>query len=68
MAAETTKQQLASLLLGRPVAPWALERRAAGVTWRQIATELREATDGKIDVPPQTLINWTARVQDRVAS
>lgn len=58
MATETTKQRLASLLLGTKVAPWLRERRAERKPWRVIATELREATNGEIDVPIQTLINW----------
>jgi hypothetical protein len=56
----TDKQRLASALLGRPVVPWVRERRNAGLTWRRIARELFDATDGKIDVVPLTLVNWTS--------
>jgi hypothetical protein len=55
--AETPKQRLASLLLGQAVAPWIRARRP-DTSWRLIAAELREKTQGEIDVPPQTLINW----------
>lgn len=58
MDTETTKQRLASLLLGQPVAPWIRARRP-GTSWRVICAELREATKGEIDVPIQTLINWS---------
>lgn len=54
---ETPKQRLASILLGTPVAPWIRTRRPH-TTWRHISLELREATNGEIDVPVQTLINW----------
>lgn len=58
MATETPKQRLASLLLGTPVTPWIRLRRLRGLAWRHIGAELRDATQGEIDVPPQTLINW----------
>lgn len=58
MAHETPKQRLASVLLGQPVAPWIRARRP-GKSWRLIGIELREATNGEIDVPIQTLINWS---------
>lgn len=57
METETPKQRLASVLLGTPVAPWIRARRPH-TTWRHISQELREATNGEIDVPVQTLINW----------
>lgn len=57
MPTETPKQRLASLLLGTPVAPWIRERRPEKA-WRVIGAELRDATNGEIDVPIQTLINW----------
>lgn len=58
MRSETPTQRLASHLLGEPVLPWIQRRRASGAVWRSIATELREATSGEIDVPIQTLIYW----------
>lgn len=55
----TPTQQLATMLLGRPVDEWIRERRAAGQPWRVIARDLYERTNGRIDVAHQTLVNWT---------
>lgn len=68
MRTETPKQRLASLLLETPVAPWIRKRRRRGLSWRLIAIELRDATKGEIDVPPQTLINWSAAETEGRAS
>lgn len=58
MPTETPLQRLAGNVLGEPVGPWIRARRPARKTWRQIAAELNEATQGQINVPIQTLINW----------
>lgn len=68
MPSQTHLQRLASHLLGEPVVPWIRTRRsgpacphcgAAGKKpWRDISTELTDATKGEIAVPIQTLINW----------
>lgn len=54
----TPNQTLADLLLGEPVEQWAGRRRAERVSWRRIALELRDTTERKVDVDPQTLANW----------
>lgn len=72
MPSETPLQRLASHVLGEPVGPWIRERRQPSDTcpscgapapqkksWREISEELRGATNGAIDVPFQTLINWS---------
>lgn len=55
----TPNQQLASLLLGEPVEAWILARRERGQSWRVIARDLYTATNGRVDVAHQTLVNWT---------
>lgn len=45
---------------GYPLGDWIADRRDAGVSWRQIALELRDRTDGVVDLPVATLINWTS--------
>ncbi len=55
---DTPNQRLASQLLGEPVRDWVRARRPVPRTWRQIAAELRDATNGMVDVAPATLLNW----------
>lgn len=62
MATGTPLQRLASHLLGEPVAGW-LRARRPDKPWRQIAYELRETTNGEIDVPEQTIINWATEAE-----
>jgi len=57
MATDTPLKRLATHLLGQPLVPW-LRARRPETAWRQIAAELREVTNGEVDVPAQTLINW----------
>lgn len=57
---QTATQRLADLLLGQPVMEWVDERRAKGLSWRKVAIELRDRTEGEIDVAPATLIAWDA--------
>lgn len=55
----TYLQELASLTLGQPVEDWITEHRVAGTrTWRQLVRDLREVSEGRIDVTIQTLQNW----------
>lgn len=35
-----------------------LSRRAGGMSWRAIATEIHVVTRGNLDVTGQTLANW----------
>jgi len=51
---------LASVLLGKPVLVWISDQRAEGLTWRTVAQRLAAETDGRIDVTPQTVLNWAA--------
>lgn len=63
----TPTQRLASLILGRPVQDWIHDRRRAGRSWRLIARDLYEATNGQIDITHQAARNW-ADEPDRAAS
>lgn len=49
---------LAEALLGCPITEWITARRRAGRSWRFVARDLADATDGQIDVTVQTLQNW----------
>lgn len=58
MPEPTPTQRLADLLLGVPLGEFVATRRSAKRSWRLIALDLRDETDGEIDVTPQTLQNW----------
>lgn len=58
MQQPTPKRQLAELLLNEPLDRFVRTRRAAGHAWRQIAIELRDATDGRVDVTGESLRSW----------
>jgi hypothetical protein len=60
-------QQLADLVLGRPVEEYVAERRNAGRSWRMVTRDLAEATEGRVDVTEVTLRSWIADL-DRIAS
>lgn len=55
----TPKADLASFLLGRDVVDWIADRRAAGRSWRQIVTDLEEATAGHVRTAPETVRSWS---------
>jgi hypothetical protein len=58
----TPLQRLATLALGEDVIAWVVSRRAADPqpSFRSIAIELRERTNGEVDLTDQTLANWHA--------
>lgn len=58
MTTETPTQRLASILLGRPLDGWIADHRSAGRSWRLIARDLYEATNGQIDVTHETVRGW----------
>lgn len=60
-------QELAALLLERPLDEYVAEKRDASRSWRLIARDLMDDTDGKVDVTEQTLRNWFGP-GERVAS
>lgn len=58
-------QQLAEIILGRPLGTYVAEKRAAGLAWRKVATALHDDTAGRIDVSYEALRVWYA---DEVAA
>jgi len=54
----TPSQRLASLLLGQPVDKWLRAKRDTGRSWRLIARDLYEATNGQVDVTHEALRRW----------
>lgn len=52
------RQRLADLLLGRSVLDFIAERKANSLSFRRIAADLRDATDGEIDVSDVTVRAW----------
>lgn len=64
MTKATMTQKLATVLLGSDLETFVVSRKDAGLSWRLIARDLREATDSQVDVTGQTLQNWYgARVE-----
>lgn len=61
------QQRYADLLLGRSVDDFIDERRANGTSYRRIATDLRDATDGEIDVSDVTVRAWVLRRSESAA-
>lgn len=61
----TPAQHLADLLLDQPVETWVHERRGRGMSWRRIALEMRDATEGKVDVSPTTVMAWDTAATER---
>lgn len=59
---QTPNQRLASLILGQPVQTWIASRRDSGRSWRLVARDLYEATNGQIDVTHETVRNWAEQV------
>lgn len=54
----TPTQRLADAILGRSVDEFVAERRTAGRSWRHVARDLFEATDGQIDISHETVRLW----------
>ncbi len=56
----TPNQKLAGMILGKPVKDYIRERRALGRSWRLVARDLYEVTNGQIDITYQAAKNWSA--------
>lgn len=65
MANVSTKQRLATHLLGRPVLDWLWDRYVAGRSYRELSTDLASATGGQVLVSYQTIANWIAPIRRR---
>lgn len=64
----TPTQRLADLLLPTSLADFVQTRRAGGRSWRLIARDLHEDTDGQIDVTAETLRGWYSSATERVTA
>jgi hypothetical protein len=54
----TTVEDLAAVILGRPLRDWVRDRRNAPHSWDRIAADLRAETSWRVDVTRETLRNW----------
>ena len=54
----TVRQLLAAALLGKPVADYITEHRAAKMSWPKIARQLEQDTGGQVVVTAETLRSW----------
>lgn len=54
----TPTARLADHLLPGGLEPFVRTRRDAGMSWRKIALEIRDATDRAIEVTHQALYSW----------
>lgn len=54
----TPTHRLADLLLPTTLSDFVQERRTAGRSWRLIARDLHQETDGEVDVTAETLRGW----------
>jgi hypothetical protein len=54
----SANQRLASLLLGRDVMDWIAQRRDEGASWRKLAAELQDRTNGQVRVSDVALARW----------
>lgn len=57
----TPTQRLASIKLGRDVAPWIDELRAEGLSYRKINNRLAKLTDFEIDTSETSIRTWHRR-------
>jgi hypothetical protein len=58
MTSRPPTQRLADLLLGQSLDDFVLSRRAEERSWRLIARDLYERTNGQVDVTHETLRSW----------
>jgi hypothetical protein len=61
---QTPSRRLASLLLAEDIDEWVKRKRHpfpdVERSWRDVARQLERATDGQVDVSPETLRKWYA--------
>lgn len=55
---DSPHKRLAAAALGQPVTEWIAIRRADGRSWREIAADLADATDGQIVVTHEAVRGW----------
>lgn len=60
---KSTAHRYADSLLPVPLVDYVAEKRAEGKSWRRISLDLRDDTDGEIDVTHETLRTWCAEAE-----
>lgn len=55
---KTATHKYADIRLGQPLEQYVADKRKAGVSWRRISLDLRDETNGDIDVTYETLRAW----------
>jgi hypothetical protein len=63
MTTATPTRLLADKLIQDGVDSFIADRRAERKSWRRIALDLRDATNGVIDVTPETVRKWATSLQ-----
>lgn len=63
----TPTHRLADLLLPTTLTEFVQERRATRRSWRLIARDLHQETDGQVDVTAETLRSWFGRNDEAAA-
>jgi hypothetical protein len=58
---DTPARRLAEHLLAQPLEAWVEPRRERGDSWRRIADELTEVTNGRVEIVGETLRGWFVR-------
>lgn len=54
----TPTQRLAGMILGEPVADWIARQRSDGKSWRTVAADLRDRTNGQVDISYEAVRRW----------
>lgn len=65
---QTPTHRLADLLLPTTLDDFVASRRAEGRSWRLIARDVHEQTDGQVDVTAETLRGWFGTAADTVSA
>lgn len=65
---DTPTQRLADRILDGELESFVVSRRTSGKSWRVIARDLYNATDGEIDVTYETVRGWFAELAKAAAS
>ena len=63
----TPTAKLADHLLPGGLEAFVMSRRAAGISWRRIVLDIRDATDKAVDITHQALYAWFDNENDAAA-
>lgn len=66
----TNTQRLATVMLGKPVHAWVVERRSSDPkpTWSEIASELNHKTGGQVIVSREAIRLWYVQAVEDAAA